>query len=62
MDISVKALEEAVSIRRQIDSLEKRLSAILSGEPARPAAGGGSRQVSAATRAKLAAATRARRE
>jgi hypothetical protein len=60
MDISVKALEEAVSIRRQIDSLEKRLSAILSGERARPAAGGGSRQVSAATRAKLAAATRAR--
>jgi hypothetical protein len=58
MDISVKALEEAVSIRRQIDSLEKRLSAILSGSPARPSVG--ARQVSAATRAKLAAATRAR--
>jgi hypothetical protein len=58
MDISVKALEEAVSIRRQVDSLEKRLSAILSGSHERPS--GGARQVSAATRAKLAAATRAR--
>jgi hypothetical protein len=35
MDISVKALEEAVSIRRQIDSLERRLSSILGGAPAR---------------------------
>src|SRR5439155_11220325 len=60
MDISIRALEEAVSIRRQIDNLEKRLSAILSGARARPAAGGASRRVSAATRAKLAAATRAR--
>jgi len=60
MDISVKALEEAVSIRRQIDSLETRLSAILSGTRARPAAQAGKRPVSAATRAKLAAATRAR--
>jgi hypothetical protein len=58
MDVSVKALEEAVSIRRQIDSLEKRLSAILSGARARPAEG--ARRVSAATRAKLAAAARAR--
>ena len=38
MDISVKALEEAVSIRRQIDNLEGRLSAILGGAPARPTA------------------------
>jgi hypothetical protein len=60
MDISVKALEEAVSIRRQIDSLEKRLSAILSGARARPSVGAAKRSVSAATRAKLAAATRAR--
>src|SRR6266487_382734 len=36
MDISVKALEEAVSIRRQIDNLERRLSSILGGAPARP--------------------------
>jgi hypothetical protein len=34
MDISVKALEEAVSIRRQIDNLERRLSSIL-GPPTR---------------------------
>jgi hypothetical protein len=58
MDVSVKALEEAVSIRRQIDSLEKRLSAILSGSRAH--AVGGARRVSAATRAKLAAVARAR--
>ena len=38
MDISVKALEEAVSIRRQIDNLERRLSSILGGAPARPVA------------------------
>src|SRR5947208_13837908 len=36
MDISVKALEEAASIRRQIDNLESRLSSILRGAPARP--------------------------
>jgi len=46
MDMSVRALEEAIPIRRQIDSLEKRLSlslslcvcvcAILTGSPARP--------------------------
>jgi len=60
MDISVKALEEAISIRRQIDNLEKRLSTILSGARARPPAAVGKRPVSAATRAKLAAATRAR--
>jgi hypothetical protein len=34
MDISVKALEAAVSIRRQIDNLEKRLSSLLRGAPA----------------------------
>jgi hypothetical protein len=34
MDISVKALEEAVSIRREIDNLERRLSSILGGAPA----------------------------
>ena len=30
MDMSVRALEEAIPIRRQIDSLEKRLSLSLS--------------------------------
>jgi hypothetical protein len=67
MDISVKALEEAVSIRRQIDNLERRLSSILGGAPARPAAApaavatrAGRRYFSPSTRAKLSAAARAR--
>jgi hypothetical protein len=68
MDISVKALEEAVSIRRQIDNLEKRLSSILGGAPARPttvarpttATTQARRYFSPSTRAKLAAAARAR--
>src|ERR671918_911934 len=61
MDISVEALQEAVSIRRQIDTLQKRLSSILSGSPARAVSGGaGRRRMPAATRAKLAAAARAR--
>lgn len=64
MDISVKALEEAVSIRRQIDDLEKRLSSILGGAPAsRPAVTGSTqagRYFSPSTRAKLSAAARAR--
>jgi hypothetical protein len=61
MDISIEALQEAVSIRRQIDTLQKRLSLILSGSPASAAAGkGGRRPMPAATRAKLAAAARAR--
>jgi hypothetical protein len=65
MDISVKALEEAVSLRRQIDNLEIRLSSILGGAPARPAAAAPSRKqagryFSPSTRAKLSAAARAR--
>jgi len=66
MDISVKALEEAVSLRRQIDNLEKRLSSILGGAPARPAAAPtqakrrAGRYFSPSTRAKLSAAARAR--
>ena len=67
MDISVKALEAAVSIRRQIDNLERRLSSILGGAPARPtvtapakAQGGRGRYFSPSTRAKLASAARAR--
>src|SRR2546430_2515645 len=70
MDISVKALEEAVSLRRQIDGLERRLSSILGGGQAsagpgtgkrfvRPIQGGG-RFFSPSTRAKLSAAARAR--
>jgi hypothetical protein len=61
MDISVKALEEAVSIRRQIDNLERRLSSILGGAPARPTApSAAGRYFSPSTRAKLSAAARAR--
>jgi hypothetical protein len=61
MDTSVKALQEAVVIRRRIDTLEKRLSSILRGSlPAAVAHRGGPHRVSAATRAKLASAARAR--
>ena len=59
MDISVHALQEAVSIRRQIDTLQKRLSSILGGSPTARATRKG-RGMSAATRAKLAAAAKAR--
>src|SRR5215468_3017026 len=61
MDISVKDLQEAISIRQQIDNLQRRLSSLLRGAPQRPtgpAAAG--RYFSAATRAKLSAAARAR--
>ena len=64
MDISVKDLQEAISIRQQIDNLQRRLSSLLRGAPqtptgpARPTATG--RFFSPATRAKLAAAARAR--
>src|ERR1043166_5104731 len=60
MDISVKTLQEAISIRRQIDNLEKRLSSILAGAPARPTAPSRGRYFSPGTRAKLWAAARAR--
>src|SRR3954464_15378325 len=67
MDTSVKALEEAISIRRQIDSLERRLSSLLgSATPASTASTAStarptrSRYFSPSTRAKLAAAAKAR--
>ena len=64
MDISVEALQEAISIRRQIDTLEKRLSSMLApGRRVRAIAALAlppRRRMSAATRAKLAAAARAR--
>src|SRR6266487_4083147 len=59
MDISLKELEEALSIRRQVDALEGRLSSILriasSLSPRK-----GRRRMSAATRAKLSAAAKSR--
>jgi hypothetical protein len=61
MDISLNSLEEALSIRRQMDALKKRLGALLgrtiSSDSATPK---GHRQMSAATRAKIAAAARLR--
>ena len=61
MDISLKSLEEAVSIQRQIGSLEKRLSAILGGLPSTvPSTHRGKRRISPQARAKIAAAMRAR--
>src|SRR5947208_15244118 len=60
MDTSAKALQEAISVRQQIDTLEKRLSSILGGLPVSSATRGGRRHMSAATRAKLAAAATAR--
>src|SRR5437588_6591263 len=60
MDTSTRALQEAISIRRQIDALENRLSSILGASSPSSSARGGRRRMSAATRAKLAAAARAR--
>src|SRR4029453_3794776 len=60
MELSLKALEEAVSIRRQIDTLEGRLASVLGGTPTRTTPTSDRRRMSAATRAKLAAAARAR--
>ena len=60
MDTSTRALQEAISIRRQIDALEHRLSSILRGFSPGPSTRGGRRRMSAATRAKLAAAAKAR--
>src|SRR6266542_3158816 len=60
MDISTKTLQEAVSIRRKIDALEKRLSSILGGLAQKPLGPTGGRYFSPATRAKLSAAAKAR--
>ena len=60
MDISFKALEEALGIRREIDRLERQLAAIFGKSALPSSAGKGRRGMSAATRAKIAAAARAR--
>jgi hypothetical protein len=60
MDISLKSLEEAVGIRRQIAMLEKRLGSLLGASPATPSTRTGKRRMSAQARAKIAAAMRAR--
>jgi hypothetical protein len=62
MDTSINALERALSIRREIDSLENRLGALLGRTiSSHPTIGKGrGRHMSAAARAKIAAAQRAR--
>ncbi len=61
MDISLNSLEEALSIRRKMDTLEKRLASILGTAISSGSASSRSPQrLSAATRAKIAAAARAR--
>ena len=60
MDASLRTLREALAIRRQIYALEKRLSSVLGGQPSRAATRERGRRMSPATRAKLAAAARAR--
>jgi hypothetical protein len=61
MDTSLKALQEAIAIRRQIDNLERRLSAILKGAPPRPARPTRvGHYFSPRTRAKLSATAKAR--
>ena len=60
MDISLKNLEEAVSIRRQIDALENRLSSLLGPTSSPSASRTGGRAMSPQARAKIAAAMRAR--
>src|SRR5438552_254387 len=60
MDTSAKALQEAISIRRKIDALERRLSSILGTPAPSSSTRKGRRRLSVATRAKLAAAAKAR--
>jgi hypothetical protein len=60
MDISIKSLEEAVGIRRQIATLEKRFASLLGASPATTSSRRGKRRMSVQARAKIAAAMRAR--
>lgn len=60
MDVSLADLEQAVAIRRQISALENRLASLLGRPAVAPKLVGGRRQLSAAARAKIAAAARAR--
>jgi hypothetical protein len=60
MDTSLKSLEEALLICRQIGTLEKRLASLLGTALSRSAFKTGGKGMSAATRAKLSAAAKAR--
>src|ERR1700737_4649798 len=58
MDLSVQKLEKALSLRKRIHQLEAELSSLF-GQAKGSRSGPGKQRVSAATRAKLAAAARA---
>jgi hypothetical protein len=66
MDLSTRNLERALSIRRQIDALQRRLTSLVSsvgwgvGAVTSPRRRAGRRKMPAAARAKIAAAARAR--
>jgi len=61
MHISLNSLEEALSVRRQIDTLEKRLGILLGrGISSDSATEKSHRRISAATREKMGAAARLR--
>ena len=60
MDLSLEQLEEAVGIRRQMATLEKRLASIFRTSSSARSTGRGRRKMLAATRAKMAAAARVR--
>src|ERR1700739_879393 len=66
MDISTRNLEQALSIRRQIDALARRVRGLVGGTSSGAASAtatarrGGRRRLSAAARGKIAAAARAR--
>ena len=64
MDLSLEKLKQAVSLREQIHALEAKINALFGGTGQKAAAPGrrrgGRRKMSAATRAKLSAAAKAR--
>ena len=64
MDLSLEKLKQAVSLREQIHALEAKINALFGGSGQKAAAPGrrrgGRRKMSAATRAKLSAAAKAR--
>ncbi len=59
MDLSLRTLREALTVRRQIENLERRLASLFGGEH-QTLTSRRRRPMSAATRAKLAAAARRR--
>ena len=64
-NVSLQQLKQAVAIREKIDALEKELSRIIGGQPSTAKAGAPApkrkrRKMSAAARAKISAAMKAR--